>query len=53
MQYAIALLLDPNYGIFDNFSINRFIENPHFMKAAATKDPDTPTLKDVMMDLEH
>ena len=23
------------------------------MKAAATKDPDTSTLKDVMMDLEH
>ena len=53
MQYVIVLLLDPNYGIFDNLPINMFTENPHFMKAAATKDPDTPTLKEVMMDFKH
>ena len=53
MQYVIALLLDPSYGIFDNLPINMFVENPHFMKAAATKDPDTPNLKDALMNPEH
>ena len=48
MQYLIALLLDPHFGVFDNLPINMFAENPHFMKAGATKDPDTPDLKEAL-----
>lgn len=45
MQYVLNLLIDPDYGIFDNVPMNDFACYPHIKKAAAKNEPDTPNLK--------
>ena len=48
MQYILNLLIDPDYGVFDNIPLNAFTYYPHIKKAAAKNDPDTPTIKEAL-----
>ncbi len=48
MQYVIALLVDPDYGVFDSLPMESFTGSPHFMKAGSKSDPDTPGIKEAL-----
>ena len=47
-RYLLNLLLDHDFGLYDNLSPNSLMMAPHAMKASATHDPDTPRLHEAM-----
>jgi hypothetical protein len=47
-RYLLNLLLDHDFGLYENLSPNSFMLAPHAMKASATHDPDTPRLHEAM-----
>ena len=48
MQYILNLLIDPDYGIFDNVPLNTFTFYPHIKKNSAKYDPDTSNIKEAL-----
>jgi hypothetical protein len=47
-RYLLNLLLDHDFGLYENLSPNSLMMAPHAMKASATHDPDTPRLHEAM-----
>jgi hypothetical protein len=47
-RYLLNLLLDHEFGLYENLSPNALMMSPHAMKASATHDPDTPRLHEAM-----
>ena len=46
MHHMIALAANPHCGVFDNLSMNAFVETPQIFLAGNKKDPDTPNFKE-------
>jgi hypothetical protein len=47
-RYLLNLLLDNDYGLYENLAPNSLMMAPHAMKESATHDPDTPRLHEAM-----
>jgi hypothetical protein len=47
-RYLLNLLLDHDFGLYENLSPNSLMMAPHAMKASTTHDPDTPRLHEAM-----
>ncbi len=47
-RYLLNLLLDRDFGLYDNLSANALMCHPQAMKASPTSDPDSPRLHDAM-----
>jgi hypothetical protein len=47
-RYLLNLLLDHEFGLYDNLSPNLLVLAPHAMKASAAHDLDTPRLHKAM-----
>ena len=47
-RYLLNLLLDNEFGLYENLAPNTLMLAPHAMKASATVDPDTPRLHEAM-----
>ena len=48
LQHLLALVLDPEYGIYDNVPMHMYTNTPHILKASATRDPDTPNIREAL-----
>ena len=51
-RYLMALVLDPDTGLYEGITPTTLTLYPNILKAAATPDPDTPNLQQAMMS-EH
>jgi hypothetical protein len=47
-RYLLNLLLDHDFGLYENLSPNSLLLAPHAMKASAVHDPDSPRLHEAM-----
>ena len=47
-HYLLNLLLDHNFGLYENLSVDSLMLHPHAMKASATVNPDSPLLREAM-----
>jgi hypothetical protein len=47
-RYLLNLLLDRDFGLYDNLLANTLLCHPHAMKASTTPDPDSPRLHEAM-----
>jgi hypothetical protein len=47
-RYLLNLLLDHDFGLYENLSPNSLMMAPHAMKASSGHDPDTPRLHEAM-----
>jgi hypothetical protein len=47
-RYLLNLLLDHDFGLYENLSPNSLMMAPHAMKALSTHDPDSPRLHEAM-----
>jgi len=47
-RYLLNLLLDRDFGLYDNLLANTLMSHPHAMKASTTPDPDSPRLHEAM-----
>jgi hypothetical protein len=48
IQYILALLLDPQVGIFDYIPLSAFTNSPKIYKAGGSRDKDTPNFQEAM-----
>jgi hypothetical protein len=46
--YLLSLLLDHDFGLYENLSPKSLMLAPHAVKASATHDPNSPRLHDAM-----
>jgi hypothetical protein len=51
--YLLNLLLDHDFGLYENLSPNSLMLAPHAMKASATHNPDSPRLHEAMQGKHH
>ena len=47
-RYLLNLLLDHDFGLYENLSAESLMLHPHAMKASATSDPYSPRLHEAM-----
>ena len=47
-HHLINMALDPAFGLIEHLEPTILIRNPQTLKVRATKDPDTPNLRDAM-----
>jgi hypothetical protein len=47
-RYLLNLLLDNDFGVYENLAPTALLQAPHAMKASPVHDPDTPRLHEAM-----